>query len=445
VKSTLLRALAMLSIASLAACGGGSASLVPSSGASQASAGGSPFDAPAGTLRRVCANVPRGRYHCDMAIVAGARIPAGAIEHPQTAAAYLHRPGFYGPADLQQAYDVVAQAARRGAGVKIAVVDAYGYTQAASDLARYRKLFGLPACASCLRIINEHGQSSPLPPPNTNPNYDWRGEEALDVDMVTAVCPKCTVVLVQAQSDNDDDLESAVRAAANAGAVAISNSYSNDEEGASNSDYAIAGRTIVASAGDDGWGAQQPCSYASVICVGGTHLVPDARVKRGWDEVVWDGLNPKSNDCYGGPCATGSGCSAVVPKPSWQQLSSTAGCTMRNEVDVSADADPVTGVVVVCTPCADGGSPVMGYNGGTSESSPIVAGLIGLAENGGRFSPAQLWAKRGAANFNDVVSGRNDYGPVDGSCPQAYTYICVARVGYDGPTGWGTPHGLGGL
>ncbi len=83
------------------------------------------------------------------------------------------------PADIASAYHLDQS---KGDGQTVATVDAYGYTQAASDLAAYRKAGKLPPCteaSGCLRIVNQQGQAGPLPAPNTNPQDDWRPEQAL--------------------------------------------------------------------------------------------------------------------------------------------------------------------------------------------------------------------------------------------------------------------------
>ena len=160
-------------------------------------------------------------------------------------------------------------------------------------------------------------------------------------------------------------------------------------------------------------------------------------------EVVWDGL--VKNQCGGGPCATGSGCSALVAKPAWQH---DAGCAWRSESDISADADPYTGTVVACTPCENPycSSVLCGSDGGTSQSSPMIAAMYALARNAASATPASLWARGGTASFHDILKGTNqDASAGTFVCPAAYNYICVARRGYDGPTGWGTPNGLGAL
>jgi subtilase family serine protease len=208
-----------------------------------------------------------------------------------------------------------------------------------------------------------------------------------------------------------------VNEAVKLGATEISNSYGGREFAASSTAYNHPGVIITASAGDGGTGAAQPCSFASVVCVGGTSLSRATNARR-WTESAWSG--------------TGSGCSAYVTKPSWQH---DRGCRRRSEVDTSAVSDPNTGVAVYDSYAFQGFSGWLVF-GGTSASSPIIAATYALAGNARSLNAAQsLWQHLGTSALNDVRSGSN------GVCPRLYPYICNAGTGYDGPTGVGTPNG----
>jgi subtilase family serine protease len=309
----------------------------------------------------------------------------------------------YCASDLQAAYGMTQLARSAGKGAIVGVVDAYGYPNAASDLGVYRKRMGLPACAlssGCLRIVNQSGRTGPLPKPNADANDDWRSDEALDLDMVSALCPNCRILLVQANSNRTSDLAVGVNAAVGLGAVAVSNSYSGPEENSVNASYRRAGRAITASAGDSGSGARAPCSYASVVCVGGTSLLATAS-GRGWSERAWsDG---------------GNGCSAYVGKPPWQHYT---GCTTRSEVDLSAVGDPATGVAVYDS--SRGGWEQVG---GTSVGAALLAALFALGPNAARANAAQWIWRHGRSAFRHVST----------------------RGAYDASTGWGTPQGVTGL
>jgi subtilase family serine protease len=230
--------------------------------------------------------------------------------------------------------------------------------------------------------------------------------------MVSAICPNCKIILVEANSSSLADLGASVDTAASLGANAISNSYGGSESASSATDqnYNHPGIAITVSSGDGGYGVEFPASSPYVTAVGGTHLVKDGSA-RGWSESAWSGA--------------GSGCSAYVPKPSWQK---DTGCAMRSVADVSAVADPNTGVAVYETFRRKGGWQVYG---GTSVASPIVAAVFALA--GGNFAPSYPYAH--TTSLFDVTSGSN------GTC--GGTYLCTAGSGYDGPTGLGTPDGSG--
>jgi subtilase family serine protease len=329
----------------------------------------------------------------------------------------------YCASDLQSAYNL-GSAIGRGRGATIAIVDAFGYQAAATDLAIYRQTMKLPPCTTvsgCLRIVNQAGKSAPLPPQN----LVWAAEQAIDLDMASAMCPQCKLVLVQSTQASIASFGAAENAAVALGANVVSNSYDGQESTATNPNFNHPGHVITVSAGDGGAGATQPCTFATVVCVGGTTLSP-ATNARGWSEVAWgDGLEN----------GTGSGCSALVPKPVWQ---TDKGCTMRSETDISAVADPLAGVAVYNT-----GAHGWIEAGGTSVSSPIVAAIFALAGNAAKINaPQYVWTHGGTAAYNDIVKGHN---PGDFQCPPAMRYICYAGPGYDGPTGWGTANGISGF
>jgi hypothetical protein len=330
----------------------------------------------------------------------------------------------YGPSQLQSAYNLTSASASNGAGRTVALVDAFDYPSAASDLATYRSSAGLPAAN--FTKVNQNGQTSPLPSP-APASDDWTLEAALEIDMVSATCPNCNIVLVEAQNDSGTGLFTAQNTAA-AMAGYISNSWGQPESSAETSDdsqfFTHSGIVTTASAGDSDFGVIYPAASPNVVSVGGTAL-NTASNSRGWTESVWN-TTPGSE-------GTGSGCSSVEPKPSWQAaLSLPAGCSNRIDNDVAADADPATGVAVFDTSNGDGGWNEVG---GTSASSPMMAAMFALAGNAGSTPANDIYTHTG--NFFDVTSGN------DGSCSPAY--LCTAETGYDGPTGIGTPNGIAGL
>jgi subtilase family serine protease len=296
----------------------------------------------------------------------------------------------------------------------VAVVDAYGYSTAESDLGVYRTKFGLPACTTangCFKKVNEFGVQGSYPKDNTG----WSQEAALDLQMVSAMCPTCKILFVVANSAQFSDLGTAENTAAAMGAHAISNSYgANETNGVSGLEayYTHPGIAITVSSGDNGYGVDYPASSPNVTAVGGTSLTRASNA-RGWSETVWSGA--------------GSGCSTVFAKPSWQQ---DPNCSLNRTVaDVSAIADPNTGVAVY--------GPVFGHIrgwmvfGGTSVAAPLIAGLYGA---NGNMVTAGSDPYHHTANLFDVTSGSN------GNC--GGLYLCSGQVGYDGPTGLGTPNGV---
>ncbi|HEY0805619.1 MAG TPA: S53 family peptidase [Pseudonocardiaceae bacterium] len=321
-------------------------------------------------------------------------------------------PNGYGPSSLAAAYKLSASG---GAGQTVAIVDAMDDPNAESDLATYRSQFGLPACTTangCFRKVNESGQASPLPASDAG----WAGEISLDVDMVSAICPNCRILLVEATSATIQDLGTSVNTAVSMGAKYVSNSYGGAENGSEASSdssfYHHAGVAVTASTGDGGFGVSYPASSPFVTAVGGTSLTT-AGNSRGWSETAWNGA--------------GSGCSSSESKPSFQNV--TTGCANRANADVSAVADPNTGVAVFQTFGASGWQ----VYGGTSVSSPIIASVYALAGTPGASDTPTAYPYSHAANLFDVTSGSN------GTCSPAV--LCTAGAGWDGPTGLGTPNG----
>jgi hypothetical protein len=322
----------------------------------------------------------------------------------------------YGPSDLDSAYSVPTTL---GSGKTVAIVDAYDDPNAASDLNTYRSNFGLPACTTangCFKKVNQNGATSPLPAANAG----WGSEEMLDIEMVSAICPNCHILLVEASSPTTANLGTAVNSAVAAGAVAVSNSYGGSESltesSYDTSYYKHPGVAIVASSGDSGYTREYPAASQYVTAVGGTKL-SRASNSRGWTESVWSTSSTEG---------AGSGCSSYETKPSFQH---DTGCTRRTIADVSAVADPATGVAVYDS-YGSGGWTVFG---GTSVASPIIGAMYALANSptSGAFPNSYPYANPGA--LWDVTTGST------ASCSPAY--LCTGEVGYDGPTGLGTPKG----
>ena len=365
--------------------------------------------APAAPSARTCGSTPQfGHFSC-FALKRTDIIPF--VSTPNAV------PNGYGPANLQSAYNLPSASA--GAGQTVAVVDAFDDPNAEADLAVYRAQFGLPACTTangCFRKVNQSGQAAPLPSGDTG----WAGEESLDLDAVSAICPNCHLLLVEA-TDDSTNLFVAVNEAVALGAGYVSLSWGGSE-GSIESSFDSAylnhpGVVITASTGDSGYagGTAYPAASPDVVAVGGTSLSTAANT-RGWSETAWSGA--------------GSGCSAYEAAPAYQTGVTT--CTSRGVADVSADADPRTGIAVYQT---YGGAGWTVY-GGTSLASPLIAATYALAgpRPAGDNPVADPYAH--ATQLNDVTTGST--GLVCG-----LLFLCNARVGWDGPTGLGTPNGVG--
>jgi subtilase family serine protease len=349
---------------------------------------------------------------CDLAPAGFARCHSHVRVDPTGKPAATAGPTGYNPADLIAAYKLPAG----GAGQTIAIVDAFDDPNAESDLAVYRSTFGLPPCTTangCFRKVNQTGGTKF---PRTN--VGWAEEISLDLDMASAICPSCKILLVEATSNSLTNLEAAVDTAASLGANVISNSYGGAEfstEVANEAHFNHPGIAITVSSGDNGFGVEFPAASQFVTAVGGTSLLRAANA-RGFTETVWSGA--------------GSGCSAFITKPAWQ---TDAGCARRTVADVAAVADPNTGVSVYDTFRVPGGGGWLVF-GGTSVAAPVIGAVYALTGNAGALNHAQSIYANTAALF-DVTSGSN------GAC--GGSYLCTGVVGYDGPTGNGTPNGTG--
>jgi subtilase family serine protease len=361
----------------------------------------SPAAASAKNEKAVCGPTAAGEARCFAHVVTDAKgTPVTTLT-----------PSGFGPSDLLSAYNLASAATSAGSSQTIAIVDAYDDPNAAADLAIYRSTYHLTACGSgCFTKIPQSGATTP------RANGGWAQEISLDLDMASAICPNCKILLVEASSNSFVNLGKAVNTAAANGATVISNSYGGNEFSSEGSDtnngyFNHPGIAVTASSGDSGYGVQFPAASQYVTAVGGTSLSRSTNT-RGWTEPAWSGA--------------GSGCSAYIAKPSWQ---TDTLCGRRTVADISADADPNTGVAVYDS-FRSGGWLVFG---GTSVASPIIASVYALAGNASSVGYGSYPYSH--APLYDVLSGSN------GSC--GGSYLCTAAAGYDGPTGLGTPNGIG--
>jgi subtilase family serine protease len=317
--------------------------------------------------------------------------------------------------DLRAAYALTSSGS---SAQTIAIVDAYDDPNAEADMNVYRAQFGIAPCTTangCFRKRDQNGGTS-------YPKADggWAEEISLDLDMASAICPGCNILLVEASSNSFANLAASVDRAALLGATVISNSYGGGEYSGEINDqshFSHPGVAITASSGDGGYGVEFPAASQYVTAVGGTTLTKTTG-GRGWTETAWSGA--------------GSGCSAYIAKPSWQ---TNGSCTRRTVADVSAVANPSTGVSVYDSFAYRGSSGWLVF-GGTSVASPIIASVYALAGNASSVIAGSYPYSHTSSLF-DITSGSN------GSC--GGSLLCTAGVGYDGPTGLGTPNGTGGF
>jgi subtilase family protein len=461
----------------------------------------SPLPASDYSVRSVCAPAPPRHAGCLSLQLVPMTAAARAYTHPlgrtRIAPSPAPSPASFGltPEDLHSAYRLPNSASLTQT---VALVDAYNDPNAEADLAAYGLAFGVPGeCTTangCFEQVNQNGQPGNPPFPKTTAELEaarkgtlaqkeeaseaegWGLEISLDIEVARAICQSCRILLVEANSSSYQDLEQAEHAAIALGATAISNSWGGQEvtpEMEASGPFNNPGTVITAAAGDNGylgWSAPNsfergfadfPASSPHVVAVGGTQLSVTAGGS--WaGEAVWNGKG-----------AGGGGCSVEFTAPPWQQSVagwSGVGCEARRGVaDVSADADPYSGVAVhdssaQCEASYEEGGTKHVLHwctlGGTSLASPLVASVFALAGGaGGVAYPARTLYEneaRSPASLHDVVSGSN------GACSKGFNHktgvslctaaeeaqscapklVCLAGTGYDGPTGVGTPNGI---
>ncbi len=370
-----------------------------------------------------CAAPGAGQAQC---FVLFAHEPAGAgptgVTGSTGGATTKKLPSGLSPQNLEHAYKLPVG---RPATATVAVVEAFDTPKLETYLNDYRREYGLGPCTTkdgCFRKVGQTGSAKHRPASGVLSGWDL--EATLDVDMVSAACPSCRILVVEANGQDFDQLGSAENTAIRLGATVVSNSYGGRETGQSLTDakdYDHPGHVIVASSGDFGYSAASfPANLTTVTAAGGTELVT-AKNKRGWHETAWN--TP-------GEGASSSGCSAYVAKPSWQH---DKNCPGRTVADVSAAA------FNIAIYNKDWG----GWNlvAGTSAASPLIAGIYGLAGNATKIKPGYEYAH--AKDLFDVTSGNNDWWFEENGAACGRDYLCVAKPGYDAPTGLGAPDGIG--
>jgi hypothetical protein len=400
----------------------------------------------------------------------------------------------------------------------VALVDAYDDPEVEADLRVYDEAFDLTALSACdgaktacFEKVNQDGEAGNLPTPHSadatrereeacdkqascekeieeheiEEAKGWALETSTDVEVAHAICQNCRIVLVEAENPAYNNLTIAENTAAGAvGAQEISNSWGGPETNLTGAEIAAfdhPGIVITASSGDDGylsWGLGEsepldidepdfPSASPDVVAVGGTKLTLSGGDTWAGESVWNEDPNPETSRYEG---AAGGGCSLRFTAQAWQQAVpdwTSVGCEHRRAVaDVSADADPSSGVAIYDStpyPYEEKGkklSTVLDWVpiGGTSLASPIIASMFALAggAHGVEYPAKTLYSHLGSKLLHDVTSGGN------GECDDGYlkgctgsmnplspldcgevALICNAAPGYDGPTGVGTPDGIG--
>jgi ricin-type beta-trefoil lectin protein len=404
------RQVATVSILSLALAGlvsaAGPAWASPADSSGPASA---QFSLPDG-VRSACPASASGQAGC--AALVNASVPAARAAAARAAVAAT-TPAGYGPSTLQSAYGLPSAAA--GTRQTVAIINAYDDPSAEADLGAYRAQYGLPPCTTadgCFTKVDENGGTN-YPAANSG----WAYNAAMAMDMISAVCPNCHIMLVEASSGGITDLGTAVNTAVSLGARFVTaefstpeSSYGSAETGYDSAYFDHPGVAITAPSGNSGYGVSYPAASQYVTAVGGTTLTSASSGIRGWSETAWSG--------------SGAGCSEYEPKPSWQ---TDTGCSGRTLNDTAAVADPVNSALAVYDSYDETGWLT---GGGTAASAAIIAAVYALADTpaSGSYPASYLYAHGNL--LNDVTSGS------DGTCG---SYLCTAGTGYDGPTGTGTP------
>jgi hypothetical protein len=372
--------------------------------------------------KKVCSDTTGTEAHCNARVVINTK---GAVTNN------LPDPSALTPAKLLKAYNLTGLAPT---STIIAVVDAYDDPNIASDLATYSAQFGLPVLPTCnagtllnstnkpcFQKVNQRGVAGSYP----NVDTGWALETSLDVEASHAVCKNCSILLVEADSSSIDSLGAAVDKAVVLGAKAVSNSYGASEfstESTYDSHFNHPGVAITVSSGDSGYDAEYPASSRYVTAVGGTSLFLNSDGSYN-TESAWSG--------------SGSGCSTFESKQIWQVDSR---CSKRTMSDVSAVADPNTGMAVYDSLVYFGQKSWFKV-GGTSLSAPIIAATYALSGNiqASTTESSLIYSHASSSTLHDIISGKN----VLNTSVCGNSYLCTALVGYDGPTGLGTPKGAG--
>ncbi len=365
----------------------------------------------------------------------------------------------YTPAQIRAAYGLPAlpvagaalspaQAAQLGAGQTIYIVNAMHNPSVQAELAAFNQRFGLPACTSKALASNV---ALPLPKASTNacefsqvystaaggmsavaPAYNagWATEIALDVQWAHAIAPLARIVLIEAPDATLNSLLGGIKLANAMGPGVVSMSFGANEgnyTASVDAAFTAAGMSYLAATGDSGAAVSWPAVSPNVLAVSGTSLSYSGSGSR--SEVTWTG--------------TGGGVSAYTAKPAYQNSTVPGmGTPLRRSVaDVAFNADPNTGQYVAVQ--SSSGTLSWISAGGTSLSTPQWAGLLAVSNAQRVLAGKPLLGAAHSALYGSIASVPGNYSAAladiksgaNGSCSS-----CAAKIGYDTPTGLGTPN-----
>jgi kumamolisin len=331
-----------------------------------------------------------------------------------------------------------------GGSQSIAIVDAFDDPDAASDLKTFSAQFGLPFSSAKFKVVYASGKR-----PGTDPSGGWELEESVDIEYAHAMAPHAMIYLVEADTNSLDDLFSAVQVATNlvrcgqtkgcsatsSGKGEISMSWGADEfSNESDFDSVFSGRNVVylAATGDKP-GTIYPSASPNVIGVGGTSTARNLNTGDLIQEIAWS--------------EAGGGLSFFEPTPPYQSAIAQIAQGARALPDISADANLTTGVWVYDSfPMNGDPNPTNWWIvGGTSVSSPIVAGIINAASTASNHFAASTEAEltKMYSEYSNATTYSSTFWDITYGACNFYMGSFSVR-GYDLCTGLGSPKGLTG-
>jgi subtilase family serine protease len=329
------------------------------------------------------------------------------------------------PASIASVYSLTGQLA--GAGV-IVIVDAFHYPTALGDFNHFSQQFGLPLEASSdplnannqvFQVIYAHGKP--------RDNCGWAQEAALDIEWAHAMAPNAKIVLVEAKTNSFANLFQAVDVASSiANTQEVSMSWGGSEfssEAGNDGHFTHPGIVYFAASGDTGGATIYPGVSPNVVSAGGTRINRNASGTF-VSETGWSG--------------SGGGPSKYESRPSYQNIIQTIVNNARGVPDYSFDADPNSGVSVYDSTSCQGSSGWLVF-GGTSVSSPSLAGIVNSAGSNTSSAAELSMLYQSVSNNGSTINGAN-FRDILGGTAGSFS----AKAGWDFVTGIGSTITLSG-